>query len=532
MVPVSDADVLPLQPYVDSGYGASRDELDSALEALEDSTDLAFGGLADAAEFDTDSLSPKHAGAIVFATGPDVVPEHIDRPTVWVSTDAATAARAIEAGAIDVLTWKPGTDPSLLAAKCARAFESVEAPGVDIDADRSASVNDWKRVRALERIEDGIIEIDSTDRITYVNSAAAGFLDAERAEAVGTVLGDLLSEETAEQLSDQLREARSTGEVTGVEITTPNDRWFDVTLYPDGDGTEGDLEGARLEAVRGVVPPAIRDALEDVHGQDGGVKREVRVPTTDGVSFYLLRSVSYRSEGVERAFVVLTDVTEVKRQGTHLQVLHRLLRHNLRNRTNVIQGHADLIEARAEKEQIGTYAEQIASACQALVNTSETARAIQRVLRNSDAEPERLSPADAETRLRRLVSATAGADAVDVQVTVDVATSVRYDELVESGLRELLENAIEYGTPDPDAVVEISVTSDDGTVRFAVSDDGPGIPEAEWSVVTEDREITQLQHASGLGLWLVKWVADARGGDLKLVVTDEPGTTVAMDLPA
>ena len=71
----------------------------------------------------------------------------------------------------------------------------------------------------------------------------------------------------------------------------------------------------------------------------------------------------------------------------------------------------------------------------------------------------------------------------------------------------------------------------DGRVRIAVTDDGPGIPDEEWAVVAGDSEITQLQHASGLGLWLVKWVADRHGGDLTRLDVGSDGATVAVDLP-
>jgi signal transduction histidine kinase len=107
---------------------------------------------------------------------------------------------------------------------------------------------------------------------------------------------------------------------------------------------------------------------------------------------------------------------------------------------------------------------------------------------------------------------------------------VPYDEPIESAVTELLDNAVEYGTPGDGVTVTVSDRPGDA-VRIAVEDDGPGIPDAEWSVVAGDREITQLQHASGLGLWLAKWVADRHGGDLELVTADAGGTTVAIDLP-
>ena len=85
---------------------------------------------------------------------------------------------------------------------------------------------------------------------------------------------------------------------------------------------------------------------------------------------------------------------------------------------------------------------------------------------------------------------------------------------------------------ESDAAVDITVTDrPDGGVRIAIADDGPGIPDAEWSVVAGDRESTQLQHASGLGVWPATWLADRHGGDLELVSADADGTTVAIDLP-
>jgi signal transduction histidine kinase len=77
----------------------------------------------------------------------------------------------------------------------------------------------------------------------------------------------------------------------------------------------------------------------------------------------------------------------------------------------------------------------------------------------------------------------------------------------------------------------VRATDDDGGVRIAVSDDGDGIPEAQWNLLTGDREITQLQHGDGLGLWLVKWVVDRHGGRLRLDEADDDGTTISLHFP-
>jgi len=69
-------------------------------------------------------------------------------------------------------------------------------------------------------------------------------------------------------------------------------------------------------------------------------------------------------------------------------------------------------------------------------------------------------------------------------------------------------------------------------VTVRVADDGPGIPDDEVAVLTDDRDITQLDHGSGFGLWLVKWVVDSYGGELRFDETDSGGTRVVLTLDA
>ncbi|WP_435064849.1 PAS domain S-box protein [Halobaculum sp. EA56] len=294
---------------------------------------------------------------------------------------------------------------------------------------------------------------------------------------------------------------------------------------------ESEFRDAAVANVREALPSAIVDALDAIKPDTADIEREVRVRTPNGVRFYLLRSVPYQTENRSRAFVVLTDVTEVKQQSTHLRVLHRLLRHNLRNKTNVIHGRAELVRTRTDDPEIDTHAAEIETASRSLVDASETAQSIQEVLQTGAVAPDLLSGEAVEQRLERKASTIDPSERA-VRVSVSVDREIPYDDAIERAIGELLENAIEFGTPSPDSTVDLAVSElTDGLVRFSIADDGPGIPEAEWTVVAGDREITQLQHASGMGLWLAKWVADSHGGDLRLLSADEDGTTIALDIP-
>jgi len=95
-------------------------------------------------------------------------------------------------------------------------------------------------------------------------------------------------------------------------------------------------------------------------------------------------------------------------------------------------------------------------------------------------------------------------------------------------LRELVENAVEH---DPASEVEVAASATDAGIEVSVADDGDGIPEHQWDLLTGQREITQLQHGDGLGLWLVKWTTDRHGGRLRLDESGEDGTTVTLVFP-
>ncbi|PSQ58013.1 hypothetical protein BRD18_06790 [Halobacteriales archaeon SW_7_71_33] len=108
----------------------------------------------------------------------------------------------------------------------------------------------------------------------------------------------------------------------------------------------------------------------------------------------------------------------------------------------------------------------------------------------------------------------------DATAADDKPATVRVDAGGDLGLAlaHLVENGVEHGGDEP--TVTVQVRREDGDVVVRVTDDGPGIPPYERAVVAGDREPTQLDHGSGLGLWIIRWVVEGYGG------------TVAFETPA
>jgi two-component system OmpR family sensor kinase len=108
------------------------------------------------------------------------------------------------------------------------------------------------------------------------------------------------------------------------------------------------------------------------------------------------------------------------------------------------------------------------------------------------------------------------------------------DRLAQA-LRNIARNAIEH-TAEPDGLVRLEVERM-GTdrVRFSVIDDGPGIPPSERERVFErfhriDASRNRLAGGAGLGLAIVRAIADAHHGTVRAGAGPRGGARIELDL--
>jgi signal transduction histidine kinase len=105
---------------------------------------------------------------------------------------------------------------------------------------------------------------------------------------------------------------------------------------------------------------------------------------------------------------------------------------------------------------------------------------------------------------------------------------------IDRAVANLLDNAVKYSNGDRRIGVELS--RNDGGVAIAVSDHGIGIPHDELERIFErfHRVSTGLVHdvkGSGLGLTLVKHIAEAHGGRVTVESKPGKGSTFSIYLP-
>jgi signal transduction histidine kinase len=227
------------------------------------------------------------------------------------------------------------------------------------------------------------------------------------------------------------------------------------------------------------------------------------------------------------------DATDRVRTQRLIELLNRVLRHNLRNDLNVLSGYGELLSDPDTDAPTATNAGRVVrKTVERLDSVSEQVRELE-VIARQDREPTRLDVADLLTDAVTAAGGDHPETAVDVRVDVADGRGVCAGVELERAVEELVENALTHD-PDPPTTVEVHAHDDADSVVLTVTDDGPGIPPVEASAVEAGRE-TAIKHGDGLGLWLVNWIVTRYGGSFQLhpVADDETtGTVATVRLPA
>jgi two-component system, OmpR family, sensor kinase len=105
-------------------------------------------------------------------------------------------------------------------------------------------------------------------------------------------------------------------------------------------------------------------------------------------------------------------------------------------------------------------------------------------------------------------------------------------DLLMQAVHNLVENALRHGVPTADeqldgpSVVDVTVAGG----QLSVRDYGAGIADQEKENIFGDR-VTSGRGGIGVGLAIVRWVAELHGGRAYVAPVDGPGALVVLDLP-
>lgn len=315
----------------------------------------------------------------------------------------------------------------------------------------------------VEQAEDGLYMLDATGSFTIVNQALLELTGYDRSELVGSDARLILDDDDFQQFNERVRATLQSESDSGSMLTTVRTK---------------SGQKKPVEVRFGLIPTE-----DDSYGGVVGVARDIRVR---------------------------------RHREQKLDVLSRVLRHNIRNKLNLISGHATLIKETGG-EQFQQPAGQILQAAEELMELSEKARTAQTEVGFNPADDQQTDLVTISQHLavqfrREFPQATIKTSLPD-QLYADVPKSYRI------AVSELLENAIEHN-PSDEPVVHLSLVAANDEVRTIVDDHCPPIRGSDVEALNEGEE-TPLMHSLGIGLWLANWVADTVGGELKLTRRDD-----------
>ncbi|MFB6268811.1 MAG: sensor histidine kinase [Halobacterium sp.] len=213
-----------------------------------------------------------------------------------------------------------------------------------------------------------------------------------------------------------------------------------------------------------------------------------------------------------------------------LQILNRVLRHNLRNDLAVVTGNAERIVDATDDPEVVEACETILAAGSRLNDRGDTAREIESVMAEPATSRERV---DVAAELRETVASLREDDpTVDADVDVPASLEAAVPPGTVLAFEHLCRNAFQYTGDDAHVRVaaERQSAADGDSVVVTVADDGPGIPKQDREAV-EAGEETPLKHGSGLGLWFVHWLAERADGDFDIADNEPTGTVVTLSIP-
>ncbi|WP_181685793.1 sensor histidine kinase [Halorhabdus salina] len=256
---------------------------------------------------------------------------------------------------------------------------------------------------------------------------------------------------------------------------------------------------------------------EPLRSQLQAIKGALEILVTAGFIFALTTASRRQLQSTNR---------ELQRRNDELNVLHRVMRHNLRNDLNVIDGRAEYVETRLADDDLVDSCQTISAKTKAILAYVERTGQIRRInedrtVRSFDLS--RIIPIIVE-RHNRITD--------DAAVTLELPETapVEASHMLSAAIEEVITNAITHSDPEtPRLRISVSPRPESGMTAITVEDNGPGMPAHVQRIIKTD-EHDQLAHLEGLGLWFVRWTVTDADGQLE-IDADEDGTTVTILVP-
>lgn len=247
----------------------------------------------------------------------------------------------------------------------------------------------------------------------------------------------------------------------------------------------------------------------------------VNIGAVAGFTFGFIEARAIQREVEATAAAVRAERLEDEREV--LTYLNDLLRHEVLNSAQIINGHASLIlEETSGEHRHRSSLETIDRESEALTDVIDDVRA----MLNASQTRDPTTSVDLSALVREEGrSFDERFDELEIETSIPDDVAVSANSGVKWIVINLLENAIEHNDSDtPRVALTVATTADAATVE--VADNGPGISEE-----TQQTLFERKSRNHGLGLYLVKILTNRYGGRVELSETGPDGSRFTVTLP-
>lgn len=280
----------------------------------------------------------------------------------------------------------------------------------------------------------------------------------------------------------------------------------------------------------------VTDYLKTLKEQQASKPLNITIPNThDAIERIMSMSASYAS--VEETFYcVLHDVTANKEVELIRQEVTAMISHDLKAPLQSIKNYLRMLHAGrlGELNEEGTK----------LLQLTETESERMARLINSVLDLEKVRSGTAELNMTQMsvyellseccqsVKLLAGEKSISLEIVASERTKVYGDRhWLNEIFVNLLGNAIEYSPSG--TTVRASGAQVDGFIEMRVSDQGPGIPEEERTLIFERfRRLSNSVGGTGLGLTICKVLVNLHKGYIRAEGNEPNGTSFVVGIPA
>lgn len=220
------------------------------------------------------------------------------------------------------------------------------------------------------------------------------------------------------------------------------------------------------------------------------------------------------------------ELSEARARASHMDELRLAaggLAHEIKNPLGIIRAHAQKIAGNASSDgREQKLAEDIMEEVDMTVSRLGDFLAY---ARSRTPEKQAVAACEVIGRAAELLKPDYEAAGIELDISCEPLTIEAEPEMLQQILVNLLLNSL--NACEEDSTVQVKVSGNHETARLQVSDDGPGIPEDLREEIFKPY-VSGRQNGHGLGLTIVRRMAEAHGWQADLQSSPGKGTTVTI----